>query len=70
MDSNNKSKLFRPPYGQIKKGTRSNYNGDGIYKIIMWSVLTQDWKSNISNEYCYYKNNQKYQQREYCCIPR
>ena len=54
MDSNNKSKLFRPPYGQIRKAQGQTIMEMG-YKIIMWSVLTQDWKSNISNEYCYKK---------------
>ena len=67
MDLNNKSKLFRPPYGQIRK-SQGNYNGMG-YKIIMWSVLTQDWKSNISNEYCY-KKTIKVSTKGYCCIPR
>lgn len=54
MDSNNKYKLFRPPYGQIRKAQGQALIEMG-YKIIMWSVLTQDWKSNISNEYCYEK---------------
>lgn len=54
IDSNNRSKLFRPPYGQIRKAQGQAIMEMG-YKIIMWSVLTQDWKSNISNEYCYEK---------------
>lgn len=54
MDSNYKSKLFRPPYGQIRKSQGQALMEMG-YKIIMWSVLTQDWKSSISNEYCFKK---------------
>lgn len=54
MDSNYKSKLFRPPYGQIRKSQGQAIIEMG-YKIIMWSVLTQDWKPNISNKYCYEK---------------
>lgn len=54
MDSNYKYKLFRPPYGQIRKSQGQALMEMG-YKIIMWSVLTQDWKSSISNEYCFKK---------------
>ena len=54
MDSNNKSKLFRPPYGQIRKSQGKALIEMG-YEIIMWSVLTQDWKSSLSNEKCFKK---------------
>ena len=54
MDSNNKSMLFRPPYGQIRKSQGKALIEMG-YEIVMWSVLTQDWNSNISNEFCYKK---------------
>ena len=57
MDSNNKSKLFRPPYGQIRKSQGKAIMEMG-YEIIMWSVLTQDWKTSISNEYCFKKTIQ------------
>lgn len=47
----NQKKLFRPPYGQIKDSQGKTLNNMG-YEIIMWSLLTQDWKSNLSNAYC------------------
>ncbi|MEZ4793450.1 MAG: polysaccharide deacetylase family protein [Gelidibacter sp.] len=44
--------LFRPPYGQI-----TSKQGKGLrklgYKIIMWDVLSLDWKDTVSNERCY-----------------
>jgi peptidoglycan/xylan/chitin deacetylase (PgdA/CDA1 family) len=45
-----KSTLFRPPYGKIKrrqlKYLRHHYN------IIMWDVMSYDFKKNISKEKC------------------
>lgn len=44
------SKLFRPPYGRIKKSQvkilQPNYN------IIMWSVLSGDFDVNLSPQKC------------------
>jgi peptidoglycan/xylan/chitin deacetylase (PgdA/CDA1 family) len=34
--------LIRPPYGLINKGLESHYGQEG-YKVIEWSVDTQDW---------------------------
>lgn len=46
------SKLFRPPYGQIRPK-----QGKALiqlnYKIIMWSVLSFDWEKSVSKEECY-----------------
>jgi peptidoglycan-N-acetylglucosamine deacetylase len=44
------SKLFRPPYGQLKK---SQYKAliDCGYKIIMWDVISYDYE-NIHPEEC------------------
>lgn len=42
-------KLFRPPYGRIK---RSQISQLGDYNIIMWDVLTSDYNKNISPERC------------------
>jgi peptidoglycan/xylan/chitin deacetylase (PgdA/CDA1 family) len=45
------SKLFRPPYGQIKpRQAKSLIQLD--YKIIMWKVLAIDWDVSVSNEKC------------------
>lgn len=43
--------LFRPPFGKIK-----NRQGQALlkmgYKIIMWDILTFDWKTRITKETC------------------
>lgn len=45
------SKLFRPPYGQIRpKQGKALINLN--YKIVMWSVLSFDWEQTISKEEC------------------
>jgi len=45
------SKLFRPPYGQIKpKQGKALLNLN--YKIIMWNVLSFDWDKNVKPETC------------------
>jgi peptidoglycan/xylan/chitin deacetylase (PgdA/CDA1 family) len=42
--------LFRPPYGRIKKKQAKVILK--THKIIMWSVLTKDYSSSISEEKC------------------
>jgi peptidoglycan-N-acetylglucosamine deacetylase len=44
-------KLFRPPYGKIRKSQASLLRREG-YKIIMWDVLSADFDSGISPEKC------------------
>ncbi len=44
-------KIFRPPYGKIKKAQAKELLKRG-YKIIMWSVLSADFDTTISNEKC------------------
>ncbi len=44
------SKLFRPPYGQIKISQYKILNKK--YKIIMWNVLSGDFLPNLSKEKC------------------
>jgi peptidoglycan-N-acetylglucosamine deacetylase len=42
--------LFRPPYGRI---TRSQIRSvKQTHKIIMWDVLTQDYRQSLSKENC------------------
>lgn len=48
---NLKSKLFRPPYGKIKTSQSRRLRKLG-YKIIMWDVLSADYKEEISKEKC------------------
>lgn len=48
---NLKSKLFRPPYGKIKP-SQSRRLRRLRYKIIMWDVLSADYKKEISKEKC------------------
>lgn len=47
----NHSKLFRPPYGKIKKSQLSELRSND-YKIIMWEVLSADFDKNTSKEQC------------------
>lgn len=44
------AKLFRPPYGRIKKSQINLLKTR--YKIVMWSVLTCDYAKNLSPEDC------------------
>lgn len=45
------SKLFRPPYGQIKPKQAKTLIQLG-YKIIMWMVAAIDWDASVSKEKC------------------
>jgi len=45
------SKLFRPPYGMIKRSQAKELLND--YKIIMWDVLSEDYRQDITPESCY-----------------
>ncbi|MGZ2369121.1 polysaccharide deacetylase family protein [Ancylomarina sp. YFZ004] len=45
------SKLFRPPYGMIKRSQAKKLLKD--YKIIMWDVLSEDYRQDITPEECY-----------------
>lgn len=47
----NPSKLFRPPYGRIKKKQALKIKSLG-YKIIMWDVLSADFDTAITKEKC------------------
>jgi len=44
-------KLFRPPYGKIKKKQAAKLIKTG-YNIIMWDVLSADFDKSISKEEC------------------
>ena len=46
-----KTKLFRPPYGKIKNSQAKELIKKG-YQIIMWSVLSADFDTTISKEKC------------------
>jgi len=48
---NDRPKLFRPPYGKIKRSQIKKLNKKG-YKILMWTVLSGDFDSKISKEKC------------------
>mgnify|MGYP005991343667 CR=1 FL=1 len=47
----NSSKLFRPPYGKIRRKQTQKIKSLG-YQIIMWDVLSADVDTNISKEKC------------------
>ena len=46
------SKLFRPPYGRIKKIQGRKLKEKG-FEIIMWDVLSGDFDTGITPEKCY-----------------
>ena len=46
-----RTKLFRPPYGKIKRTQAKKLITKG-YKIIMWDVLSADFDKTISKEKC------------------
>ena len=45
------TKLFRPPYGRLKKKQEEFLLAKG-FEIIMWSVLSKDYSQNVSPEKC------------------
>ena len=49
--NNPNSKIFRPPYGKIKRAQAKAIQQLG-YKIIMWDVLSVDFDSTLSREKC------------------
>jgi peptidoglycan/xylan/chitin deacetylase (PgdA/CDA1 family) len=47
------SKLFRPPYGRIKKFQLAYLSRDPFnYKVVMWDVLSGDFDQSISGDRC------------------
>ena len=47
------SKLFRPPYGRIARSQLKQLSGNNFnYNTIMWTVLSGDFDTKISNEKC------------------
>jgi hypothetical protein len=52
------SDLFRPPYGKItgfqaRLLSRMNTSEHGLFRIIMWDVLSADFDINLTAEKCY-----------------
>lgn len=45
------AKLFRPPYGKLRPGIRTEILEN--YQIIMWDVMSYDFDQKISTEDCY-----------------
>jgi peptidoglycan/xylan/chitin deacetylase (PgdA/CDA1 family) len=45
------SKLFRPPYGRIKRKQAKVLENEG-YKIIMWTILSADFDHSLNKEEC------------------
>ncbi|AWV98233.1 polysaccharide deacetylase family protein [Arcticibacterium luteifluviistationis] len=41
-------KLFRPPYGRIKRQQIGELSND--YEIVMWTTLSQDYRADLSPE--------------------
>lgn len=48
------SKLFRPPYGSIKRNQIKQLKDQ--FKIYMWSVLPGDFDQKVSKEKCLYRS--------------
>lgn len=49
--SNQKTKLFRPPYGKLKRKQFKILKEKG-FKIIMWDVLSADFDTSITPQKC------------------
>ena len=47
------SQMLRPPYGRIKWSQIRKVKKGNIKRIIMWSVLSGDFDTNIDGEKCY-----------------
>ena len=45
------SKLFRPPYGKLKPGIRTQILKN--HQIIMWDIMSYDFDQDIAPENCY-----------------
>lgn len=45
------TKLFRPPYGKIKRLQAKSLRKSG-YKIVMWDVVSADFDQNIAPQQC------------------
>jgi peptidoglycan/xylan/chitin deacetylase (PgdA/CDA1 family) len=45
------SKLFRPPYGKLKRGQIARLRKN--FTIVMWDVLSRDYDQKISGEKCF-----------------
>jgi peptidoglycan/xylan/chitin deacetylase (PgdA/CDA1 family) len=45
------SKLYRPPYGKIKRSQVKEL--EEKYRIVMWSILSRDFDSEVSKEECF-----------------
>ncbi|MFN5377016.1 MAG: polysaccharide deacetylase family protein [Chitinophagaceae bacterium] len=45
------SKLFRPPYGRIKRNQAGLLQKEG-YKVVMWTILSADYDHKLSKEEC------------------
>ena len=54
------SKLFRPPYGKIRK-KQAKYLLKNNYRIIMWEVLSGDFDTEMSPKKCYKNSIKKIQ---------
>jgi peptidoglycan-N-acetylglucosamine deacetylase len=46
-----KSRIFRPPYGKIRKEQAQQLIAKG-YKIIMWDILSRDYNPSVTPEIC------------------
>jgi peptidoglycan/xylan/chitin deacetylase (PgdA/CDA1 family) len=51
------TKFFRPPFGRISFSQISNLKSQT--SIVMWDVLSEDWKQNLSAEDCFEKVKRK-----------
>ncbi|NBA85858.1 polysaccharide deacetylase family protein [Emticicia sp. CRIBPO] len=52
--SRDRKKLFRPPYGRVKRRQAAPLLDD--YRIIMWSVLTKDYNAELNEQTCLSKS--------------
>ena len=54
------SRLFRPPYGRIKKSQLSRLKkGENKMTVVMWNILAGDWDIDLIPEKCYQRVKRK-----------
>lgn len=54
------SRLFRPPYGRLKRSQLSRLTrGENKMAVIMWNILAGDWDIDMEPEKCYRRMKRK-----------
>jgi peptidoglycan/xylan/chitin deacetylase (PgdA/CDA1 family) len=53
-DSIINSRLFRPPYGRMKRNQLKELtHGENNRTVVMWNILAGDWDATVTPERCF-----------------